>query len=288
MSCASSRRSESSPCPSYKAGTLNTTALVVPDLYVQIVAPQNLVVNGVPTNIVGVIGSSTWGPVNRPVIVSTMSDYARSFGPIQPRKYDMGTQVATAVQQGAQNFRCVRVTDGTDAAATYAFFYGSGGYPVLLTACYTGSLGNQIGVQLSAGSAAGSWRLSLGLPGQVAENFDNIAAPTTSMFWQNLVNAVNGGQGPLRGPSALCVASLGSGVGTSPALLSSQTLLNGLDGFGGVGATQLIGIDGAPRRGMYAFAWSGLQYDGPCRHRRCHDVGRPRPGSLSRKACMSS
>ena len=33
------------------------------------------------------------------------------------RKYDMGTQVATAVQQGAQNFRCVRVTDNTDTAA---------------------------------------------------------------------------------------------------------------------------------------------------------------------------
>ena len=39
------------------------------------------------------------------------------FGQIIPRKYDMGTQVATAVEQGAKNFRCVRVTDGTDTAA---------------------------------------------------------------------------------------------------------------------------------------------------------------------------
>lgn len=243
--------------PIVQSGSLNTTALVVPDLYVQVVAPQNLVVNGVPTSVVGVVGSANWGPVNRPVIVSTMSDYARSFGPIQARRYDMGTQVATAVQQGAQNFRCVRVTDGSDTAATYAFFYGSNGYPVLLTACYSGSLGNQIGVQLSPGSAAGSWRLSLGLPGQVAENFDNIAAPTASAFWQNLVNAVNLGQGPLRGPSALCVASLGSAVGTSPALLSSQVLLNGTDGASGVGSSQLVGVDGAPRRGMYALRGQG-------------------------------
>src|ERR671932_783950 len=113
--------------PVVQAGTLNTTALVVPDLYVQIVPPQNLVLNGVPTNIVGVVGTASWGPVNQPVIVGTMADYARSFGAIQPRKFDMGTQVATAVQQGAQNFRCVRVTDGTDMAANYALFYGRGG-----------------------------------------------------------------------------------------------------------------------------------------------------------------
>ena len=61
------------------------------------------------------------------------------------------------------------------------------------------------------GSAAGTWRLTIGLPGQVAENFDNIAAPSPAVFWQNLVNAVNLGQGPLRGPSQLCVASLGTG-----------------------------------------------------------------------------
>ena len=45
-----------------------------------------------------------------------MADYAQNFGPVA-RKFDMGTQIATAVQQGAQNFRCVRVSDSTDTAA---------------------------------------------------------------------------------------------------------------------------------------------------------------------------
>src|SRR6202012_3614895 len=103
--------------PIVQQGTINTTALVVPDLYVQIVPPQNLVLNGVPTNVIGVVGSASWGPVDQPTIVSTMSDYSTVFGAIVARTYDMGTQVATAVQQGAQNFRCVRVTDGTDTAA---------------------------------------------------------------------------------------------------------------------------------------------------------------------------
>ncbi len=122
--------------PIVQQGALNTTALVVPDLYVQIVPPQNLVLNGVPTNLLGVVGTATWGPVNQPVVVATMADYARTFGPVMPRKYDLGTPVATAVQQGASNFRCVRVTDGT--------FYVAGAYPLQLTARYTGSLGNQI------------------------------------------------------------------------------------------------------------------------------------------------
>ena len=39
--------------PIVQQGSVNTTALVVPDLYVQIVPPQNLVLNGVPTNVVG-------------------------------------------------------------------------------------------------------------------------------------------------------------------------------------------------------------------------------------------
>src|ERR1700730_6663034 len=97
-----------SPMPIVHQGSINTTALVVPDLYVQIVPPQNLILNGVPTNIVGVVGSAPWRPVGQAVTCASMADYARAFGPIVNRKYDAGTQVATAVQQGAANFRVVR------------------------------------------------------------------------------------------------------------------------------------------------------------------------------------
>ncbi|MGH3669094.1 MAG: hypothetical protein ACRDSH_00440, partial [Pseudonocardiaceae bacterium] len=64
--------------PIVQEGSINTTALVVPDLYVQIVPPQNLVLNGVPTNVLGVVGTASWGAVGQPVIVATMADYARS------------------------------------------------------------------------------------------------------------------------------------------------------------------------------------------------------------------
>src|SRR6516225_9714484 len=133
--------------PIVQQGSINTTALVVPDLYVQIVPPQNLVLNGVPTDVVGVVGTAGWGPVGHPVIVATMADYAYNFGPIVARKYDMGTQVATAVQQGAANFRCVRVTDGTDTAAAFQVPNTT----FVFTALYTGTLGNTINVAMSTG-----------------------------------------------------------------------------------------------------------------------------------------
>jgi phage tail sheath protein FI len=243
--------------PIVQQGSINTTALVVPDLYVQIVPPQNLVLNGVPTDTLGVVGTASWGPVNQPVTLGTMAGYASTFGPVMPRKYDMGTQVATAVQQGAANFRCVRVTDGTDTAANYALFYASGAYPMELVARSTGTTGNKIDVVLSAGSQAGTWRLTLILPGLTPELFDNIAAPTPAAFWSNLVSAVNTGASALRGPSQLVVASLGTATTTAPQALSNQTLFGGTDGASGVNAATLVGQDTLPRRGLYALRGQG-------------------------------
>src|SRR6184192_3664747 len=106
--------------PVSQQGAINTTALIVPDLYVQIVPPSVSLLNGVPTNILGIVGTAQWGPVNSASIVGSAADYARIHGAVQNRKYDMGTAVSLAVLQGAANMRCVRVTDGTDVAATSA------------------------------------------------------------------------------------------------------------------------------------------------------------------------
>ena len=55
-----------------------------------------------------------------PVTVGDYNGYARNFGHLLARKYDMGTQVAVMIQQGANALQCVRVTDGTDVAASIA------------------------------------------------------------------------------------------------------------------------------------------------------------------------
>ena len=238
--------------PIVQQGAINTTALIVPDLYVQIVPPQTLLLNGVPTDVLGVVGTASWGPVGEPTIIGNMGDYAASFGAVMPRKYDMGTQVATAVQQGAGNFVCVRVTDGTDSAASLTVLGG-----ITFTALYTGSFGAQLRLTFSAGSAAGSWRLTVALPGKSPEVFDNISGSGPA-FWANLANAVNNGNGALRGPSQLVVATA-LVVGTSPLagvfLFSSGT--PGSDGASGVNSARLVGEDTLPRLGMYALRSQG-------------------------------
>jgi hypothetical protein len=241
----------------YQQGNINTAALVVPDLYVQIVAPQNLVLNGVPTNLIGIVGTASWGPVNKPVIAGSMADYSAAFGPVIVRKYDMGTNVATAVQQGAAGFRCVRVTDGSDTAASYAIGFTGGVYAALLTARYTGSLGNTITASLTGGSQANTWKLTLAMPGMLPEVFDNLPAPTPQAFWTALVSAVNNGTGPLRGNSQLVVAAPGTANSTTPVGFTPQPLLGGTDGGSAATSVTLVGQDGIPRTGMYALRGQG-------------------------------
>ena len=245
--------------PIVQQGSINTTALVVPDLYVQIVPPQNLVLNGVPTDVVGVVGSAPWGPVSQPVIAGSMAEYAQNFGPIVPRKYDMGTQVATAIQQGAQNFLCVRVSDGSDTAAQLGLFYNnSANGPLVLTALYTGSYGNQISGAFLPGSQANTWRLSITLPGSTPEVFDNIGG-TGQTFWQNVLNAINNGQNIQRGPSRIVVASLGNSFTVMPTAgtFSFQFGAPGTDGATFLNGAVLVGSDTLPRSGMYALRGQG-------------------------------
>lgn len=249
----------------YSYGSLNTTALVVPDLYVQVVPPQNLILNGVPTNVVGVVGTASWGPKNQPAIIATMADYARFYGPIQARKYDMGTHVATAAQQGAQAFRCVRVTDGTDTAASGSIFDGvttSGHEMLTLAALWSGTLGNTVTATLLAGSSPNSWRVVVNGP-YGAEQFNNIPGPATSNtagftdFWTRVAAVLNGGTGVTRGPSQTVVATLGATTTfIAPALGMTVTLGGGTDGAG-VAATAIIGVDTIPRTGMYVLRGQG-------------------------------
>lgn len=236
--------------PVTQQGQINTTALIVPDLYVQIVPPTVSLLNGVPSNILGVVGTAQWGPVNSPVPFSSMADYSRAFGAIQNRKYDMGTIVATAVQQGANNFRGVRVTDGTDAAATATVQTNC----LTLTAKYTGSLGNSLQATFSAGSAANTSRVTIALPGQAPEVFDNIAGSGNTL-WVNMAAAINNGQSASRGKSDWMVAS--AGAGTTALSPATVTLSGGTDGATTITASVLLGTDTGSRTGMYALRNTG-------------------------------
>ncbi|MDV6320648.1 hypothetical protein, partial [Chromohalobacter sp. HP20-39] len=238
--------------PIVQQGSINTTALIVPDLYVQIVPPQVALLNGVPTNVLGIVGTAQWGPTNSPTIIGNMAMYAQAFGAIQNLTYDMGTAVAIAVQQGANNFRCVRVTDGTDTAATQTVQTNG----LTLTAKYTGTLGNTVTVALAAGSAANTWKVTVAAPTLNPEVFDNIGAGLSgNALWVAIAAAINNGTSVTRGPSQIITAA--AGASTSAPTAASFTLSGGTDGATTINGSVLLGQDTVPRKGMYALRNQG-------------------------------
>jgi hypothetical protein len=234
-------------------GQLNPAAQVVPGLTVTIVPPP-IAINGVPTNVLGVVGTATWGPVNIATVVGTPSQQQQLFGPAQNRANDLGTAVSIAALQGASNFRCVRVTDGTDTAASASI--GTSPAEITFTAKYTGTLGNQITVALAAAPAAGAFNVTVSLlaTGQ-SQTFPNITG-TGASFWANLANAINNGiPNTLVGASPIISATAGTGT-TAPAA-GVTTLTGGTDGVSSITSAVLIGEDTAPRKGMYALRSQG-------------------------------
>jgi uncharacterized protein len=233
-------------------GQLNTAALAVPDLYVQIVPPAQQLINGVPTNVLGIGGTAAWGPVNSPVTAGNVSQGAAVFGPQQNRLNDLMTAVAVAVQQGANNFRLVRVTDGTDTAATVTVQ----GACLTATSKFTGSFGNGTTLALAPGTQAGTQKVTIAAPGLVAEVFDNIGAGlAANALWVAIANAVNNGTTALRGPSQIMVMTAGAGV-AAPAPATFQ-LAGGTDGVGAITSAAMLGQDILPRKGMFALRNTG-------------------------------
>jgi hypothetical protein len=227
-------------------------------VYINIQPPKQNVITGAETDIIGFVGTAIWGPENSPVVVGSLDEYVQNFGNPQTPKYDMGTHVTIAGWQGANNFRCVRVTDGTAVAAS-ALLLDNAGSPttgLTVTALYKGTLGNTIQVTVSAGSSASTYRLVIARPNYAPEVFDNISGSGNTL-WVNMAAAINLGQSLGRGPSQLVTAA--AGVSTDPPSTTtlSYTLTSGANG-GTITATNLIGSDTYPRTGMYALRNTGV------------------------------
>ncbi len=250
-----------------QAGSLNTTALTVPDLYVQIVPPGILALNGVPTNTIGIVGTASWGPVGQGIVFGTDAERIQNFGMINARKYDMGTQASTAILQGASSFVGVRVTDGSDTAASIPIEGNSTTMGLVLTALYSGTTGNSITVTINNPGAKGTGYADIIVqcpPMGTVEAFNGIPSATASAFWYLAAPALNGqavpGWTPNRGASQLIVAAVGANASALPPITGTQvsaTLAGGTDGVTNVTQNTLIGIDGTARTGMYALRGQG-------------------------------
>lgn len=235
----------------FTQGGVNPAALGVPDLYIQVNPPPAAALPGAPSTGIGIVGTATWGPVNSPVVVGDFPGATAAFGSMQNRKYDLLTQVATSVLQGANNFTLVRVTDGTDVAASATVQTNC----MTLTAKYTGTRGNSLNAVIAAGTAPNTFKITISLPGLPPETFDNLSGAGNA-FWVNAAAAINSGQSTLRAASQLVTAS--AGAGTAAPTPATITFSSGTDGASSVTSTALLGADTTPRTGMYALRNTGI------------------------------
>ncbi len=251
--------------PVVPAGSINPNAVLAPGVVVIQQLPQANI-TGVPTNIIGIVGTATWGPSNAPTLISSISDYVTQFGiPQVDDEFDLGSQVLAATSVGANALYCVRVTDGTDVKADVDLMdiAGSPAIGATLTAKYSGTVGNTLQAIVGTGSnstgGTPTFKLTIGFPtgagNNIPEVYDNIGG-TGATFWANLVAAVNNGQSTLRGPSQLVTSA--TGAGTAAPDLDDYTFTSGTNGNSGVDEADLVGVDTAPRTGMYALRSTGL------------------------------
>jgi phage tail sheath protein FI len=247
--------------PVFNLGALNTTALTTPDVYVQKIPPRTTYINGVPTDILGFVGVGSWGPVDSAILAQD-----DTYGPVTFRNNDLASAISIAAQIGANNIRGVRVTDGTDTAAT-VHVIDTAGTPLTgctLTAIYTGIVGNTLNYAIANGTKPSTFKLTIQRTGYASEVYDNISG-TGAALWQAMVAAVNSGQTGLRGPSQLCVATIGSSTGAPK--VATSAFSGGTDGASGVTDSMLVGSDGvtpSARSGLYALRSSGAQVADLC------------------------
>ncbi|WP_336762040.1 phage tail protein [Asaia sp. VD9] len=126
-----------------QSGALNTAALPVPDLYIQIAQPETLLVSSSTTSLLGIIGTASWGPVDVPSVIGSVGQCREVFGGKRAWGSNLSVAVDVAVHQGASQFCLVRVTDDTDSAAQAML--GA----VRIRARYTGSAGNGLKISLT-------------------------------------------------------------------------------------------------------------------------------------------
>ena len=233
-------------------GQVNTAALNVPQALIQIVPPQYLF-GGAPSNTSGLVGTASWGPVSLPMVFGSYAQYAQIFGPTINRTFDMGGHVILAQAQGAQYFYGVRVTDGTDVAASVVVQTNC----ITFTGKYSGTLGNSVSVTVGPGIQQNSWKVVVYNSYLGIEVFDNLAVGLSgNAVWVAIAAAINNGVSGTRGPSNIIVASAGVGI-TAPAS-ATYTLTGGTDGATTINSAKMVGVDTVPRTGMYALRGTSI------------------------------
>lgn len=242
--------------------------LTVDGAFVYPQSPTPVAGQGIPTSLSGIVGTSSWGPLNTPVPFSdTASMYAAfgSYGACGQDPFSLVTEGQFAVAY-SNNFLGVRVDNGASTAATAAIKDSGTTNGVTLTGLYTGATGNDISYSLQTGSASTSGAPTLTATiarlGYAPEVYPNLPNGATGGFAAALISAVNTGLPGVRGKSNLIVASvLGATSVLGFVATASPVSMTGGNNGAVVTSIEQIGVNGSvgSRTGIYALLGTGVQ-----------------------------
>ena len=177
-------------------GQFNPAALGADDLYIQILNPPSYI-RGVPTDVVGFVGTASWGPVNVAAHMGSAQDGATIFGPISSvsllDQFDLATDVVLAFSQASSEASiegwAVRVTDGTDVAASAALTGAASSAPITETITGVVVAGDKITLTFTSTAIAGS-PFAVAYTAKTGDTVTNLAAGLAAAInaAPNLVN----------------------------------------------------------------------------------------------------
>lgn len=236
----------------------NLNNLVVDDQYfMEVPSPPGTA--SVPTGNVGILGTFSRGPVNIPVLCPTYPDLVKKFGESDTALLLTGTICARQLfAQGNTNVYVVRVQPtGTPVVAASVPVKDTSVTPLTvftLTAKSPGSWGNALQASVSAGSKAGTFKLSLQY-GAESETWDNliVAQPTTPIVGAVLLSVLS------QQSNLVNVA-----IPTTPVLtawaVASYVLVGGTDGAAAVAADYIGTNTAGVKTGLFALDSAPINY----------------------------
>lgn len=229
------------------------------------IPPQAGIPAGQQTSLIARIGTGNWGPVDTPQYYNTLSQALNIWGAEATLPNSLVAATQSATPEGT-NFADVRVTDGTDTAATGNLVDASAGIVATLVAKYSGTDGNTITATLNliSGSMTGGTpmvQLVVAIANRASWTSPTFSAGSSgyvkATFIANLQAAIAGSSGAGACPY-IGSASAGSSA-LAPVTGTANTFTGGDSGVASITSAVLIGADGTTNRtGIYALRGVGM------------------------------
>jgi phage tail sheath protein FI len=208
-----------------------------PGVYIEELSSGVHTITGVATSIAAFVGWAPQGPTTQATLVQSWPDFASKFGGLDSRSY-LGYAVNQFFANGGQQAYIVRLiqstvnTVGPATSKSGSVTIPATGGTLVFTAKTPGAWPNSYGIQIAAGTAAGSFKIMFvyapaGTPLAVLETFDNLNVSPAPTITSNFVTLAITGTltaNPATGFYSLAGGDDGNGVNVAAAAESSVTV----------------------------------------------------------------